>query len=100
MFDAKASQTDVEIDLTISTELCAQLACISGPTPSASLAADGRRIPIGTPIRENDDLSNERGEAVLESLGGSRFTARLMRPSQDVRSRFSQQSALPLERGL
>src|SRR5579859_2227236 len=38
---------------------------------SGPLAVFGLRIPIGTPIRENDDLSNECGDAVLESLAGS-----------------------------
>jgi quercetin dioxygenase-like cupin family protein len=52
-------------------EECAPPACTSGLKPSAYLVAAGRRIRIGTPIRENDDLSNECGEAVLESLAGS-----------------------------
>jgi quercetin dioxygenase-like cupin family protein len=43
----------------------------SGLRPSAYRVADGRRIRIGTPIREDDDVSNECGEAVLESLAGS-----------------------------
>jgi len=46
-------------------------ACTSGLKLSAFLAADGRGIRTGTPIRENDDLSIECGEAVLESLAGS-----------------------------
>jgi mannose-6-phosphate isomerase-like protein (cupin superfamily) len=46
-------------------------ACTSGLKRNVYRAADGRRIRFGTPIRENDDLSNECGEAVLESLAGS-----------------------------
>jgi quercetin dioxygenase-like cupin family protein len=38
---------------------------------SNTYPADGRRIRCGICIRENDDLSNECGEAVLESLAGS-----------------------------
>src|SRR3974390_2980411 len=40
----------------------------STPPPCAIV---GRRIRIGMPIRENDDLSNKCREAVLESLAGS-----------------------------
>ena len=43
----------------------------SGLRPSAYRVTDGRRIRTGTPIREDDDVSNECGEAVLESLAGS-----------------------------
>jgi len=52
-------------------EASAQRASTSGLRPSACRAGDGRDIRTGTPIRENDDLSNECGEAVLESLAGS-----------------------------
>ena len=47
------------------------LASISGLKLSASRAVDGLRILCGMPIRENDDLSNECGKAVLESRAGS-----------------------------
>jgi hypothetical protein len=43
----------------------------SGLRRNAYLAADGRRTRIGMPPRENDDLSNECREAVLESHAGS-----------------------------
>jgi hypothetical protein len=67
-------------------------------------APAGRRTRIGMRTLKKTTIclslrSTGVREAVLESLAGSRFTARLMRPSQDVRSRFPQQSALPLERG-
>ena len=52
-------------------EASAQLAFTSGLRLSASRAADGRRIRIGTRSRENDDKSNECREAVLESHAGS-----------------------------
>jgi hypothetical protein len=46
-------------------EESARRASTSGLKPNVSRAADGRHIPSGTPIRENDDLSNECSEAVL-----------------------------------
>jgi len=57
------------IPLTLAA--CAPPACISGLKHSASSVAAGRRIRIGTSTRENDDVSNECGDAVLESLAGS-----------------------------
>ena len=49
----------------LTPEASARLAFTSGLKRNASRAADGRHIPSGTPIRENDDLSNECREAVL-----------------------------------
>ena len=49
----------------------AQRAFTNGLRPNASRAVDGRRTRSGMRIREDDDTSNECGEAVLESLAGS-----------------------------
>jgi quercetin dioxygenase-like cupin family protein len=52
-------------------EASAQPAFTSGLKPNVSRAAVGLLIRSGMRIRENDDLSNECAEAVLESLAGS-----------------------------
>jgi hypothetical protein len=52
-------------------EAYAPRAFTSGLKHSAFHLADGRRIRSGTRSRENDDLSNEYRDAVLESLAGS-----------------------------